>query len=204
MTQGSPTSHLDLVQIGQVLAFRNSCWKLFFSFSPPLTDSLILPAYCNSVNLSVVWSDMRCPRGSGKRIGAGGFSVEGRGSDYFSNVKNILFQHCDNLSLFPIIPGTGEFSALAKQEDNIQTNDYIIMVDIMSSSWRHKGSFMKIWDDHFVWRREFKKCQMTTIQQFSSELRDLYSKENNPWIGGVQGLTSSGTLFLRNSGQEWV
>ena len=32
----------------------------------------------------------------------------------------------------------------------------------------------------------------------------LYSRENNPWTGGVQCLTSSGTPLPRDFGQEWA
>ena len=48
------------------------------------------------------------------------------GSGSLSNIIGILFQQCDNLSLFPVVPGTAEFIAFAIQKDNIQTNDYNI------------------------------------------------------------------------------
>ena len=39
---------------------------------------------------------------------------------------------------------------------------------------------------------------MTKLKQFSNEFDALYSRENNPWIEGVQCLTSSGVFFLRD------
>lgn len=45
---------------------------------------------------------------------------------------------------------------------------------------------------------------MTKIIKFSNEFDILFSRENNPWTGGGQCLTSSGRLFLRDFGQERV
>ena len=47
-------------------------------------------------------------------------------------------------------------------------------------------------------RRRGRKCWMIKIKQFSSEFNVLYSRENNPWVGGVQGLTKGGAPFLRD------
>lgn len=71
------------------------------------------------------------------------------GSDYLPNVMDILFQHCDDLSLFPMVLRTGEFIALANQEDNIQTNDYNITGNIYSKFL--KRHVVDIWGggDHF-------------------------------------------------------
>jgi len=38
----------------------------------------------------------------------------------------------------------------------------------------------------------------------SEESGVLHSRENNPWIGGVQSLRSSGAFFPRDFGQEWL
>lgn len=43
---------------------------------------------------------------------------------------------------------------------------------------------------------------MPKLKQFSNVFDVAFSKENNPWIGEAQCLTSSGTLFLRDLGQE--
>ena len=45
---------------------------------------------------------------------------------------------------------------------------------------------------------------MAKLKQFSNEFDVLYSRDNNLGIGGVQGLTISGALFLRGLGQEGV
>lgn len=45
---------------------------------------------------------------------------------------------------------------------------------------------------------------MTKIMQFGNELDVLYVRENNPWTGGVQCLTSSKAFFLRDLGQEQI
>lgn len=42
---------------------------------------------------------------------------------------------------------------------------------------------------------------MTKIKQFSTRFDVLYSRENNPWTGGVQCLTSSGAFFPWDFGQ---
>lgn len=43
---------------------------------------------------------------------------------------------------------------------------------------------------------------MTKLKQFSNEFDVLYSRENNPWTGGTQGLTSSDTLCQRILGKS--
>lgn len=43
---------------------------------------------------------------------------------------------------------------------------------------------------------------MPKLKYFSNEFDVLCSKENKPWIGGLQCFMSSGTLFLRDFGQE--
>lgn len=43
---------------------------------------------------------------------------------------------------------------------------------------------------------------MTKIMEFSNKFDVLYARENSPWIGGEQCLTSSRALFLRDAGQE--
>lgn len=45
---------------------------------------------------------------------------------------------------------------------------------------------------------------MAKIIQFSNEFDGLYLKENSPCIGGRSCLTSSGTFFPRDFGQEHV
>ena len=40
-------------------------------------------------------------------------------------------------------------------------------------------------------------------EQFSNKSDIPYSREDSPWIGGIQGL-SSGALFQRDFGQEEV
>lgn len=45
---------------------------------------------------------------------------------------------------------------------------------------------------------------MTKQRQFSNEFNVLYSRENNPWVGGGQYLISSGACFPRVLGQEQV
>lgn len=53
-------------------------------------------------------------------------------------------------------------------------------------------------------KRVMNQCQMAKLKQFTSELDVLYSEENNPQIGRVQCLTSSGALFPRDFGQEQI
>ena len=49
------------------------------------------------------------------------------------------------------------------------------------------------------------KCQMMQqLKQFSNEIDAFNSRASNPWISGIQCLSSSGTLFLRDLGQEQV
>lgn len=45
-------------------------------------------------------------------------------------------------------------------------------------------------------------CQMTKLKQFSNKFDVLYSRKPTPWDGRVHWLTSSGTLFQRDFGQE--
>jgi len=45
---------------------------------------------------------------------------------------------------------------------------------------------------------------MTKLKQFWNKLDVNYSRENNLWVEGVQCLTSSEALFLRDFGQELV
>lgn len=71
----------------------------------------------------------------------------------------LLFQHCVNLALFSIVLRTGEFIALANQEDNIQTNDYSIMRNIYSKFL--KRHFMEILGGGDLLGRRMKKCLMT-------------------------------------------
>lgn len=49
-------------------------------------------------------------------------------------------------------------------------------------------------------------CIMTKVKKkkISVELNVLYTPENNPWIGRVQYLTSSGTHFPRDFGEKLV
>lgn len=42
---------------------------------------------------------------------------------------------------------------------------------------------------------------MTKLKRFSNEFDVLYSRENDPWTGGTQGLTSSNTLRQRIVGK---
>lgn len=39
---------------------------------------------------------------------------------------------------------------------------------------------------------------------FSNEFAVLYSRENSPWMGGVQNFTSSGRLFPGDFGRKLV
>lgn len=50
------------------------------------------------------------------------------------------------MSQSPGVPRMREFITLAHHGGNIQTNDHNIMWNIMSSSRRHRGSFMEIWE----------------------------------------------------------
>ena len=45
---------------------------------------------------------------------------------------------------------------------------------------------------------------MTKTKQFSNQFATLLSRENSPWIGGVQGLTNSGVLLPGDFGQKGV
>lgn len=79
------------------------------------------------------------------------WKVWGIGS--LSNVIGIVFQHCDNLSLFPVVPGTAEFIAFATQKDNIQTNDCNNMRNKFLK--RAQRKFMDIQggqDHYFFWK----------------------------------------------------
>lgn len=48
------------------------------------------------------------------------------------------------------------------------------------------------------------KWSNNKTKQFSDEFDVHYSRENNPWIGGVQAYTSSKALFPKNVRQERV
>ena len=43
---------------------------------------------------------------------------------------------------------------------------------------------------------------MTKLKQFSNAFDVFYSRENSPWIGGAQCLTSGGALFPGNWGKS--
>lgn len=45
---------------------------------------------------------------------------------------------------------------------------------------------------------------MTKIIQFNNKFDVLYSRENNPWIGGVPCLTSTRVLFPKDFEQDQV
>lgn len=49
---------------------------------------------------------------------------------------------------------------------------------------------------------QYITSQITILKQFSNESDVLYFRANNPWIGRVQCVTSSGMFFSRDLGQE--
>ena len=42
------------------------------------------------------------------------------------------------------------------------------------------------------------------LEQLNNDFYVLYLRENNPWIGGMQCLISSGALFPKDFGQEQI
>lgn len=81
-----------------------------------------------------------------------------------------------------MVPGTGEFIALANQEHNIQLQHHVEYNELLMGAQR-KFYDMRGGKDHFFWRGESKTCQMTKIKQFSNKLHVLCLRETNPWIG---------------------
>ena len=82
-------------------------------------------------------------------------------------------------------------------------------------TWRKNWQDL-LWNSQFVFKTERSSstlnpqvqendsvnCQMPEIVEFSNKFDVLYSRENNPWIGGVKYLTSSGAFFPGGFGQE--